>query len=212
MIFKDRSDAGRQLAKKLISYKGLSDTIVLGLARGGIVVAYEVAKALSLPLNVLVPRKIEAPDNPELALGAIAEDGELILNEEIIGYLKVPPSLVRIAAQRAKALSHERLSRYRRFAPLGDLKEKTAIVIDDGIATGATMLVEIQSLRKQKIRKIIAAAPIASPKAWTTIQQVSDEAICLHVSADFLGISQFYLDFAQVEDETVQSLLQKRGL
>ncbi|MBU6383743.1 MAG: phosphoribosyltransferase [Verrucomicrobia bacterium] len=209
MMFKDRSDAGRQLAQKLLSYQGQANTIVFGLARGGVVVAYEVARILSLPLNVLVPRKIGAPGNPELALGAVAEDGELMLNEEIVSDLGVSPALIQEAARQAKALSDQRLLKYRQCAPLGNLQGKTAIVIDDGIATGATMLIEIQSLRKRGLRKIIAAAPVAALDAWSAIQKVCDEAVCLHVATDFGGISEFYLDFAQVEDEQVQSLLQR---
>ena len=208
MIFQNRSDAGKQLAQKLLSYKAKKNAIVLGLARGGVLVAYEIAKALVLPLNVLVPRKIGAPDNPELALGAVAEDGEVWRNESVIQFLGVSDAAIREATNQARQAAKERLAQYRKIAPLGDLKGKTVLLVDDGIATGASMLVAIQSLRKQGVKTIVAAAPVAAADAWAVIRAASDEAVALLILESFRGISQFYLDFSQVEDERVLRLLQ----
>lgn len=203
--FKNRSDAGKQLAQTLLTYRNREDTLVFGLARGGVVVAYEIAKELSLPLNVLIPRKIGAPGNPELAIGAIAEDGELWLNKSLIAALS--PSALEKAIAQAKAKIDERSKKYREIAPLGPLKGKTVILVDDGIATGATMLAEILSLRKQRVKALIAAAPVASVESWAVIEKESDQAFCLHAVEALTAISEFYIDFAQVEDAAVFSLL-----
>jgi putative phosphoribosyl transferase len=208
IIFEDRSDAGRQLAQKLLSYRHSPDTIVFGLARGGVVVAYEVAKELRLPLNVLIPRKIGAPDNSELAIGALAEDGEPWLNQSLIESLQISPQALAIAIAQSKALIDERVKKYRQIVPLGPLEGKTAILIDDGIATGATTLAEIRSLRKQKIKNIVVASPVASMSAWDAIKETSDQAICLQSLEMFLAVSEFYVHFEQVEDAQVLHLLE----
>ena len=210
MMFQDRSDAGKQLAQKLLPYKAQKNTIVLGLARGGVVIAYEIAKTLSLPFNVLVPRKIGAPNCPELAIGAVAEDGQVWLNKSLIQILGLSDAWVQEAAALAKQVGNERLKLYRKAAPLEDLKGKTVLLIDDGIATGATMLAEIQSLRKQGVKAVITITPVASKETWNLIRVVSDEAIALLVPENLQGISQFYINFGQVEDETVLELLKAR--
>lgn len=207
MIFKDRTEAGKQLSQTLSSYCNKPNTVVLGLARGGIVVAYEIAKELSLPLNVLIPRKIGAPGNPELAIGAIAEDGALWRNESLIELIHTSSAEIEHAITQAKAMIDERSNNYRKIVPKDILNGKTAILVDDGIATGATMLAEILSLRKQGVKKIVAAAPVASARAWAEIEKVCDQAFCLQISETLIGISEFYADFSQVEDETVLSLL-----
>lgn len=209
MIFKNRKEAGERLAQKLLHYKNSPNAIVLGLARGGIAVACEIAKKLNLPLNVLVPRKIGSPDNPELGIGAIAEDGEIWLNESFIRSLEILDSWIEDAAQKARKLADERLAKYRKIAPLDLLEDKIILLIDDGVATGATMLVEIQSLRKKRVRQIIAISPVAAADAWIAIEKASDQAICLNITDHFLSVSQFYMDFPQVEDEEVLLLLQK---
>lgn len=207
MIFQDRTDAGKQLAQKLLAYKANKNAIVLGLARGGVVVAYEIAQALSLPLNVLVPQKIGTPDNPELAIGALAEDGTLWLNESLVQFLGVSDAWIREEAALSQASARKRLAQYRQIAPLGDLRGTTILLVDDGVATGATLLVEIQSLQKQGVKTVVAAAPVAAADAWAKIRAMSDEAIALLVLESFRGISQFYVDFGQVEDELVLALL-----
>lgn len=207
MIFQNRQQAGRHLSAWLAAYKKQANAIVLGLARGGVVVAYEIAKALSLPLNVLVPRKIGVPDNPEVAIGAISEDGEIFLNQEIVDLEGISPSLIQREIEKEKRIAGERISRYRKAAPLGNLKGKTILLVDDGIATGATVLVEIQSLRKKGVAKIIVASPVAASEAWNKIKAAADAAVCLDIRADFFGVSAFYREFDQVQDETVLLLL-----
>ncbi len=207
MIFQNRQEAGQRLSARLAAYKKRADAIVLGLARGGVAVAYEVAKALSLPLNVLVPRKIGVPDNPEVAMGAISEDGEILLNQEIVDLAGIPPSLIQREVEKEKRIAGERISRYRKAAPLGNLKGKTILLVDDGIATGATILVEILSLRKKGVAKIIVASPVAASEAWDKIKAAADAAVCLDIRADFFGVSAFYREFDEVQDETVLLLL-----
>ncbi|HAB99351.1 MAG TPA: phosphoribosyltransferase [Parachlamydiales bacterium] len=209
MRFQDRKEAGRLLSSHLTSYRRQPDAIVLGLARGGVVVAYEVAKDLFLPLNVVVHRKIGALGYPELAIGAIAEDGEMLLNTEMAALPGSLPSFIEEEVTKEKEVQRERLSLYRKAAPLGSLEGKTILLVDDGVATGATLLVEVESLRKQKVRKIVAISPVASIEAWQKIKAEADEAVCLCLEENFLGISSFYDDFTQVEDEMILSLLRR---
>ena len=209
MIFQNRKDAGRILSTYLMAYKKKKEALVLGLARGGVLVASEIAKILSLPLNAVVPRKIGAPENPELAIGALAEDGEMFFNRELIDLIDVAPAFIAEEVKQEQKIAKERLSRYRQVAPLQDLKDKTILLVDDGIATGATMQVEIQSLRKQKVKRIIAAVPVASREGWKLIKKMADDVVCPHISDDFLGISGFYQEFAGVDDETVIAILQQ---
>ncbi len=210
IIFKNREEAGKLLAERLSVYKKASHTLVLGLARGGIVVADAIATELELPLNVLVPRKIGAPNQPELAIGAVAEDGEIWLNQHIIEALQISDSWVQEAAQTARKMGGERLAKYRKAAPLEKLSGKTILLVDDGVATGATMLAEIQSLRKQEVCKIIAISPVAAATAWNFIQKLSDEAVCINATEYFDSVSQFYTSFNQVEDPIVLAILKKR--
>lgn len=207
MIFRDRKEAGQILSSYLTAYRKKKDAIVLGLARGGVVVASEISKALSLPLNVLVPRKIGAPGNPELAIGALAEDGEILLNPEIVDFVGATPSFIRQEVEKERKVANERLSRYRKVAPLGEIKGKTVLLVDDGVATGATLLVEMQSMRKKGVAHMVIAVPVSSVEAWRKIQALADEAICPNIEASFLGVSSFYREFAQVEDAEVLSLL-----
>lgn len=207
MIYKNREHAGKTLASLLSAYRNKPDTIVLGLARGGMVVAFEIAKALELPLNLLIPRKITGPSNPELALGAVAEDGEVLLNQPLIEQVGVSSKEIKEAIQKAKKEILERTHTYRRRNPLENLEGKTVILVDDGIATGFTMLAEIQSLKKKKAHKIVVAVPVSSSRAWREIEASSDEAVCPQSRDDFFGISEFYADFAQIDDKTVLSLL-----
>ena len=179
---------------------------MLGLARGGVIVAYEIAKALDVELNLVIPRKIGAPDNPELAMGAVSEDEEVLLNHSVIELTGIGAASIQKATEKAKKEVEERRARYRKLIPPASLLGKTVILVDDGVATGFTMLAEIQSMRQNRAAKIIAASPVAGSRAWQAIKKVSDEAVCLHVESDFSGISEFYRDFSQVDDETILAL------
>lgn len=209
MLFKDRHEAGRLLAVELMSYKGKKNTLVLGLARGGVVVAFEVARILSLPLNVVVPRKIGAPGNPELALGSILENGQGVFNQSIIRALNVSPRYIEHEIEKEKAVAHKRLTIYREFAPLPDVKDQTVILVDDGVATGSTMLASIESMRHEDAGKIIAAAPVASTEANQLLEESADEVVCLHVREDFIGVGMYYESFYQTDDTEVVRLLKE---
>lgn len=206
-MFYDRQEAGRSLAQSLLKYKENPQTIVLGLARGGVVVAFEVAQILSLPLNVVVPRKIGAPDNPELALGAIMEDGQGIFNNAIIHLLGVPPSYIQQEIKKEKQRAQQRLALYRQYTPLPEIKNHTVILVDDGIATGATMLTAIEAMRKAQVRKIVVAVPVAATSALELMEEAADEVVCLYDREDFSGVGLYYQHFQQTEDAEIIDLL-----
>jgi putative phosphoribosyl transferase len=207
MLFKNRRDAGSQLAAKLSQYKNSKDVIVLGLARGGMVVAAEVASELNVALNVVVVRKIGAPYNEELALGAIAEHGEGIFNENLIGMLGVSSDYLKMEVERQKKVLNERLALYRGKSPAPDLKGQTIILVDDGIATGASIRVAIKSMKIAKVKKIILAVPVAAPDSLNKIEREVDETVCLYTPAFFESVGGFYREFGQTSDEEVMHLL-----
>lgn len=211
MLFKDRKDAGMQLVPKLEKYKGRQDVIVLGLARGGMVTAAEIAEGLDVPLNVIVVRKIGAPGNEELAVGAIAEHGEGIFNENLVGALGVSRDYLKREVERQRSVLKERLELYRGKTPAPDLKGKTVILVDDGIATGASMRVAIKSMREAKVKKIVLAVPVAAPESLHKISLEVDETVCLHSPAFFEAVGEFYREFDQTSDEEVVHLLTPRG-
>jgi putative phosphoribosyl transferase len=206
-MFENRQEAGRLLAHRLNQYKSAPQTIVLGLARGGVVVAAEVALALSLPLNVVVPRKIGAPGNPELALGSIMEDGSGIFNTSIIHMLGVSRSYLDREIEREKARAHQRLTLYRQYAPLPNLEDQTIILVDDGVATGSTMLASIQAMRQAEVKQVVVAVPVASTDALALLEKEADEVVCLFSREDFVGVGMYYRRFDQTEDEEVVHLL-----
>jgi len=208
MHFKDRTDAGLKLAQELQHYKGTNDTIVLGLPRGGVVTAYAIAQALDLPLDIVVPRKIGAPGNPELAVGAITEDGTIIFNQNIMHELGLKPSMLTQTIEKEKQEAQRRLTLYRSGRPLLELAGKTVLLVDDGIATGATMRAAIASVQKRGAATIVAAVPVAPPDAFNLIKSEVDTIICLLVTPHFWGIGQFYDNFAQTTDEEVIKLME----
>jgi putative phosphoribosyl transferase len=207
MLFNDRQDAGRQLASKLMRYKDLKNVIVLGLARGGVVTAAEVARLLHVALNVIVVRKIGAPDNEELALGAVAEHGEGIFNGELIELLGVSSRYLQMEVERQKKILKERLDLYRGSTLAPELKGKMVILVDDGIATGASMRVAIQSLRQAGVEKLVMAVPIAAFDSLRRISQEVDETVCLSSPLQFGTVGLFYRNFEQTSDEEVVRLL-----
>jgi putative phosphoribosyl transferase len=208
MLFKDRRDAGQQLSAQLAQYKGQKDVIVLGLARGGMVVADEIADALHVPLNVIVVRKVGAPGNEELALGAVAEYGKGIFNEDLIAVLGVSLQWLEEAAAEQKHLLKQRLALYRGKTPAPELKDKIVILVDDGIATGASMRVAIQSVRQAHAKKIILAVPVAAPDPLRKIKGEVDEVICLLSPVYFGAVGSFYQSFGQTSDDEVIQILE----
>ncbi len=203
MLFKDRRDAGKMLAKELSSYANKKETVVVGLARGGVIVADEVAKMLGLILAVLVVRKIGAPGNEEYALGALSETGELLLNEQ----MGVSSAYIQKIIEREKKVAQERSALYRGKKPQVDFKNKVIILVDDGIATGSTMEVAIRSMRKAKAKKIVLAVPVAAPDSLKRLSAQVDETVCLSSPSPFYAVGNFYREFGQTSDQEIIALL-----
>ncbi|WP_341529845.1 phosphoribosyltransferase [Nostoc sp. UHCC 0302] len=209
MRFKNRSLAGQSLAKELETYANRSDVLVLGLPRGGVPVAFEVAKALNAPLNILVVRKLGVPDQEELAMGAIASGGVRILNESIISEINISDEVIaRIAVQEERELERrERL--YRGDRPDTDLQGRTVILVDDGLATGATMWAAVVAVQKQQPARIVIAVPIAAPETCKLLANEVDEVVCISTPSPFYSVGSWYEDFPQTTDEEVHNLLAK---
>jgi putative phosphoribosyl transferase len=212
MIFKDRSDAGRQLAEELIAFCDCKDLIVIGLARGGVIVAAEIAAALHVPLNVIVVRKIGAPGNEELALGAISESGEGVFNESLVSLLGVSRDYLQREVDRQRALIKERLSLYRSHASPLDVQNKTVILVDDGIATGASMRVAIHSLRSSGVKTLVLAVPVAAPDSLQKIEKEVDQVVCLYSPSFFESVGSFYEVFDQTTDAEIITLARRNYL
>ncbi|NGX51629.1 MAG: putative phosphoribosyl transferase [Chlamydiae bacterium] len=208
MYYKDRAEAGQKLAEALKAYQNRDDVIVLGLARGGVIIAAEIGRALSLPFDLIMVRKIGAPSNPELAIGAITESGKGFFNEELIHALNVPQDYLEAAIQSEQALAQKRLALYRKNRSPPELKGKRVILVDDGIATGATMIAAVRSTRERGAKEVVIAIPVAPPDTLKRMESVADELICLFSTDDFQGISQFYAIFPQIEDDEIIKLLE----
>jgi putative phosphoribosyl transferase len=207
-LFKDRHDAGQRLAQKLLRYKGAKDAIVIALPRGGVAVGYDISLALRLPLDVFITRKLGTPSNPELAMGALAETGYRHLNEDVIREYHVSNAQLEVETQRQKSEISRRLNRYRGGRTLPSLKGRTVILVDDGIATGATFFASLGALLKAEAAKIVAAVPVAPPRIVAELKALVDEVVVLHTSEWFFGIGQFYEEFPQVEDDEVIACLE----
>jgi putative phosphoribosyl transferase len=205
-IYKDRKEAGERLASLLLPYKKKKETLVLGLPRGGVVVAAQVAVLLQLPLEIILPRKLGAPFNPELAIGAIAGD-ELLLHEDRIRELGISKSYLQKEILKQKEEAKRRGNLFRGGKKEREFKNKTLLLIDDGIATGATLEASILFLKKQKVKKIVVAVPVAPLESFLRIQKMVDEMICPIVAKSFSGVSEFYETFDQTQDEEVIQIL-----
>lgn len=207
VIFADRHDAGRKLANGLRHYSERADVIVLALPRGGVPVGFEVARALKAPLDVFIVRKLGVPGHEEMAMGAIAAGGACALNREIIDGLGIAAQVIDEATAREERelLRRERLYRGER-APLR-LRERIVIVVDDGLATGATMRAAIMALREKHPARIVVAVPVGSPEICEGIKAEADEVVCAMTPRLFLSVGDWYADFAQTGDDEVRSLL-----
>jgi predicted phosphoribosyltransferase len=204
--FKNRVDAGRQLASALQSVS--KSAIVLAIPRGGLVVGFEVAKALSVPLDIVITRKIGAPDNPELAIGAVAEDGTAILDDGLVRMLQVSKGYISEEVEKQKMEIKRRLLRYRGDMPYPILEDREVIVVDDGVATGSTLKVAIMSIRKKRAKTIIVAVPVGPLNTVNELKRIVDNLVCLQTPEPFYAIGEFYDDFEQTEDEEVIKLLE----
>lgn len=209
MIFKDREEAGQKLISKLQEYKKNPNAIVLALPRGGVVTAFEIAKGLDLPLDVIIPQKIGAPDMQEFAIGAITEDGQSFLNEDTISAYGISKEYIKQETEKKIKEAGRRAKLYRKNLPILNLKNKIAILVDDGIATGATMEVSIKSVKAKKAKKIIIAVPVIAPDSLQKIKKEVDEIIYLDAPQNFGAVGAFYENFEQVEDNRVIELLEK---
>ena len=205
--FSDRAHGGRALALRLVHLAGRPDVTVLALPRGGTPVAYEVAKALRAPLDVLVVRKLGLPWNPEFAMGAIASGGERLLDDLLLRELGIPAEAVDEVARDEQRELERRERVYRGGRPAPELRGRTVILVDDGLATGATMRVAVRAVRRQAPARVIAAAPVAAPEACELLRAEADEVACAEAPDPFLGVGRWYLDFSQTNDEEVCRLL-----
>jgi predicted phosphoribosyltransferase len=205
--FRDRAEAGRVLASRLAQYADRPDTLVLGLPRGGVPVAYEVARALRAPLDVFVVRKLGIPGYEELAMGAIATGGVCVLNEDLVDYLQLSADVIEEAARRERRVLQEREQLYRGERPAPDVRDKIVIVTDDGLATGSTMRAAVEALREQGPRRIVVAVPLAAPQVCDELAAQVDEVVCAATPEPFYAVGMWYDDFAATSDEQVRELL-----
>jgi len=208
MLFADRQEAGRKLAEKLTHYRG-KNPLILAVPRGGIPVAYEILQVTGGRLDLVIPRKIPAPHNPELALGAVAPDGTVVLEERIMAHLGVSREYIREEAARQLAEIERRLQRYRGGRPFPDLAGEIVLVVDDGVATGATLRAALRMVRGKGARSLVLAVPVGPPAAIAALEEEVDELVCLATPDPFYAVGQFYRDFSQTSDREVEDLLQQ---
>jgi len=206
MLFKDRKDAGRQLAAEL-QLLNIKDGLIIGLPRGGVVVAAEIARMLHLPLDVIIVRKLGAPFNPELAIGALVED-HVFLNQEFVREFGIDQAYIQSEIAREKKEASRRLALYRHGRSSPVFKGKTVIVVDDGIATGATMRVSLDHLKSKGAKRLIIAVPVAPPDTLEHLKKEGFEIICLYTPPSFAAVGEFYESFPQVQDAEVIKLLE----
>jgi putative phosphoribosyl transferase len=207
--FRDRRDAGRKLAQKLSAYAGRPQALILALPRGGVPVAYEVARALTIPLDIFIVRKLGLPGREELAIGAIASGGIRVLNNDIIRMLSIPEEVINFVVKRELEELQRREKLYRGERPLPEIRDRTVILIDDGLATGASMRAAVAGLRAQHPARIVVAVPAAAPETCDAFQTEVDEVVCAITPEPFYGVGRWYEDFSQVNDEEVRILLEE---
>src|SRR2546422_4946700 len=200
MLYQDRSDAGRALARRLMNYANRNDVLVLGLPRGGVPVAFEVAKALKAPLDVFIVRKLGAPDYPELAMGAIATGGVRVLNEEVVKKLRIREEDIEAVAEEEGLELKRRELAYRGHGVSPEIRDRTVILIDDGVATGSTMRAAVRALRAQSPARLIVAVPTAALSTYEELSREVDEMVALMTPEDFQAVGQWYEDFSQTTD------------
>jgi len=209
MLFRDRIEAGQKLAKKLGTYANRPDVVVLGLPRGGVPIAFEIARVLNAPLDVFLVRKLGVPGHEELAMGAIASGGVRILNEDVVQPLRLSEEVInKVAAQEQQELER-REQAYRGNLPPLDVRDRTVILVDDGLATGATMHAAAVALRQQQPQQIIAAVPVAAPETCDQFKVEVDEIICAETPRPFYAVDLWYEQFSQTTDEEVRHLLKR---
>lgn len=209
MAFRDRLEAGQFLAEKLEHYRDRPDLIVLALPRGGVPVAFEVAKALHAPLDIFLVRKLGVPGSEELAMGAIASGGIRVLNHDVVDHLGIPDWMIdRVAADEHKELER-REREYRGDRPALEVRDHTVIIVDDGLATGSTMRAAAKALREQQPKRIVVAVPVAAASTCQEFEGEVDETVCAITPEQFYAVGMWYLDFGQTSDSEVKALLKE---
>ena len=209
MLFRNRVEAGRQLAAKLMAYADRPDVLVLALPRGGVPVAYEVARALDAPLDVFLVRKLGLPGQEELAMGAIATGGVRVLNEDVVRALDLPDEVIDEVTAREQQELKRRERMYRGDRPPPDVRGRTVILVDDGLATGSTMRAAVAALRQMQPACIIVAVPVGAPETCAELQDEADEVVCARAPEPFYAVGVWYGDFSQTTDEEVRDLLER---
>ena len=207
MIYRDRIDAGKQLASRLADYANRDDVLVLALPRGGVPVAYEVAKALAAPLDIFLVRKLGVPGHEELAMGAIATGGVRVVNDDVVNYLRIPDDVIDAVADTELSELERRERAYRGTRPEPNVQGKTVILVDDGLATGSTMRAAAAALRQQNPARIVVAVPVSATQTCDEYRMGVDEIICAKTPEPFMGVGMWYLDFSQTSDEEVREIL-----
>ncbi len=209
MIFENRQDAGIFLAERLEHYKGRKDVVICALPRGGVVTAYQIAGFLKAPLDVLIVRKIGFPGESELAVGAVAETGAVVLNPSIIELNRVPDEYIRAEIARQKQEIARQVELYRGGAARINVRNKAVILVDDGVATGATMKAAIEAVKQEGAAKIVIALPVSPPETAAALRNLSDEFVCINTPYNFMAVGFHYKHFDQVSDKEVIDLLQR---
>jgi putative phosphoribosyl transferase len=205
-LFHDRVDAGRKLGASLSSMKG-KDVVVLGIPRGGVVVANEVSKALGAPLDIIVTRKIEAPGEPEYALGAVTQEGDVIIDRQAAEALGATKEYIDSQITKKRSEVSERTKKFRGDVPFPQLEGKVVLVVDDGIATGSSVGAAVMSVKKRGPKEVVVAVPVAPAGATETLEQDGNRVVCLQTPASFLAIGEFYENFDQVGDDEVKRII-----
>jgi putative phosphoribosyl transferase len=211
MLFRDRTDAGRRLAARLGKYAERDDVIVLALPRGGVPVGAEVAHALGAPLDVFLVRKLGVPGREELAMGAIASGGVRVLNPDVVDELRIPPKWIDAAAAREGAELARREAAYRDGRPAPDVRGKTVLLVDDGLATGASMKAAVAALRDRGPARVVVAVPVGAPETCQEFEGLADEVVCAITPDPFYAVGSWYADFDQTTDDEVRDLLAEAG-
>lgn len=212
MIFRDRREAGQLLAESLSFLRAeaaAGQVVVLAVPRGGVVVGYEIACRLNVPLDVYVTRKVGAPGNPELAVGAVASSGDVVLDEELVRSLRISPSYVNAEIARQREEISRRVMVYRGDRPSLDLRDKFVVLTDDGVATGSTILAAIRGLQAQPLRQLVLALPVGPPDTLARLEQEVDCLVYLQAPESFWAVGAFYALFQQTTDQEVAQLLDK---